>query len=135
MEQQEPTTRDIVNQFLSEMLEGVKQAGAFVSEQLPLVLQEYIAWGILSNAIWAVAMLLGLYGAYRFIKMFIEKGWHREKPSYSDHETVSPAILAPVFIGIIAVFVAIEAVSRLVTMCKAIFAPRVYLIDELSKLL
>lgn len=30
-------TKDILNEFLKTLLEGVEQAGAFVKEQLPLV--------------------------------------------------------------------------------------------------
>jgi hypothetical protein len=131
----EQGTKDIMNAFLVELLDGVKKAGAFVSEQLPIVLKEYILWGIVSNTIWAVVMLAGCYVMYRGFKMFFDKKWYLESPDRNGHREVSPGIMLMVFPAFGFVFLAIEAVSRTLTALKAIFAPRVYLIDELGKLI
>ncbi len=45
--------KDILNELLRTLLEGIQQAGAFVKEQLPLVLQEYVQWGVAEGVIMA----------------------------------------------------------------------------------
>ena len=122
MEQQEPTTRDIVNQFLSEMLDGVKQAGAFVSEQLPLVLQEYITWGIVSSAVYLVIPTTFFIFSKRVWKWAIKEA--DDSQGFSVAVAVVPSVIAVIMF-----------IYNLLDIAKAIFAPRVYLIDELSKLL
>lgn len=117
-----PETRDIVNQFLTELLEFSKDAGAFAKEQVPLVLQEYIAWGIASSIVW---MLPFLFAAY-----FLPRVWRWAIECADGSEGLS--IFAAIAMSAVVVSTVIYHVLEIT---KAVVAPRVYLIETLSDLL
>lgn len=115
-------TRTIINSFLTELLEFTKDAGAFAKEQIPLVLKEYIYWGIASSIVWMLPFLVMLYFFPRLWR------WAANEVKGSDGFSLVPAI----------VYTAIMVpgiVYNLLGLTKAIVAPRVYLIETLSDLI
>jgi len=117
-----PSTKDIVNSFLTELLEFSKDAGAFAKEQVPLVLQEYIAWGIASSIVWLLPFLVMLFFSVRVWK------WAVRVAEDSDGFSIVAAFLYSIIMlpGLI---------INLLDLTKAIVAPRVYLIETLSDLI
>lgn len=117
-----PSTKDIVNSFLTELLEFSKDAGAFAKEQVPLVLQEYIAWGIASSIVWLLPFLVMLFFSVRVWK------WAVREAEDSDGFSIAAAFLYSIIMlpGLI---------INLLDLTKAIVAPRVYLIETLSDLI
>lgn len=115
-------TRTIVNSFLTELLEFSKDAGAFAKEQVPLVLKEYIYWGIASSIVWMLPFLVMLYFSLRLWK------WAVHEIGESDGFSLVPAF---VYTGIMVPGI----VYNLLRLTKAIVAPRVYLIETLSDLI
>lgn len=121
-------TKDILNQFLSELLEGVKAAGAFVNEQLPLVLQEYIVWGVAESFIWLLPFLAPF--------VWLQFQWKKAIAYDSKENNIgSDAMPVTVFVAIGSILLSIGVVYHLLDLVKPLVAPRVYLIEELSKLI
>lgn len=118
-----PSTKDIVNSFLTELLEFSKDAGAFAKEQVPLVLQEYIAWGIASSIVWLLPFLVMLFFSVRVWK------WAVRVAEDSDGFSIVAAFLYSI------ILVLPGLIINLLDLTKAIVAPRVYLIETLSGLI
>ncbi len=126
-------TQDIINAFLSELLEGVKSAGAFVKEQLPLVLQEYITWGIVSGFLLFASAIAVSFCVMKWVipPMRRRRDELRAKDSFGSMDyNAGIAVTTVITIGF---FVAMFLVGLLPAI-KAMVAPRVYLLEELSKL-
>ena len=117
-----PEKQDVVDAFLYELLDFAKDAGAFAKEQVPLVLQEYITWGIVSSIIWMLPFLAFAFFVPRLLRIA------------SKMEPDEGA-----FLGVLVFFGSATSVIAIVyhslDAAKAIFAPRVYLIETLSELL
>lgn len=126
-------TKDILNEFLKTLLEGVQQAGAFVKEQLPLVLQEYVKWGVVEGALKFV--LLGL-ATYLLLRVAIKWAYAkaREIDARNNYDDSIGYWLAAIMLSLGAVPTAIQSIMGLMQAAKAAIAPRVYLLEELSKL-
>ena len=126
-------TKTILNQFLSSLMEGLNKAGAFITEQLPLVLQEYITWGIVKGMIVFIVGIAAMLSWKKWIydPAKIRLAELRRKDSL-DAMDVNMWIGVS---GIVALTVlAVGIFCGLLPATKAIFAPRVYLIEEISKL-
>ena len=120
-------TGQVIAEFVKTLLDGVKEAGAFVKDQLPLVLQEYITWGIVSNAMSAAFCIIASIVLIKLLKVGYKN---------SDIDDGNPGwffLMSFSGIGVI-VFVGLSA-EYVIECAKAIFAPRVYLIDQLGSLL
>ena len=115
-------TKDILNEFLKSLLEGLKEAGALVKDQMPLVLQEYVTWGIVHGFIW-----FGVWAIIAALLIWFAI-WMGKKVDVDDFGPV-------VFVGVVALVSLSTSLIYLSGAIKALVAPRVYLIDELSKLL
>jgi hypothetical protein len=123
-----PGTRDIINSFLTELLEFSKDAGAFAKEQVPLVLQEYVKWGIAEG-------LMIFFGCSLYIIGFAygAKRWAIDAHRGDDDLA---AFLYLMIGGILSLMAFVGAlVDGILPAIKAIVAPRVYLIEKLSDLI
>lgn len=118
----QPDTRTIVNSFLIELLEFSKDAGAFAKEQVPLVLKEYIYWGIASRIVWMLPFLVMLYFSVRIWR------WAIDSASESDGIEFLPTVI---YTAIMVTGIIYNALK----LTKAIVAPRVYLLETLSDLI
>lgn len=115
-------TRTIVNSFLTELLEFSKDAGAFAKEQVPLVLKEYIYWGIASSIVWMLPFLAMMY--------FVPRIWR-----WGAKEAEASGGLS-VFLSFCYLTIGLAGfIYNLLDMTKAIVAPRVYLIETISNLI
>lgn len=126
-------TKDILNEFLKTLLEGVQQAGAFVKEQLPLVLQEYVQWGVAEGVLKFV-----LFGVATYFLLRVSIKWAyakaREIEARKNYDDSTGYWIAAIFLFVGAVPTTIHSITGLMQAAKAAIAPRVYLLEELSKL-
>lgn len=121
-EQASIDTKTVIAEFLKQLLEFTKDAGAFAKEQIPLVLKEYIYWGIASSVVWLLPFLVMLYFSFRIWRWAIDK--IEESDWFSLVSAIAyTAIMLP---GIL---------YHLLDLMKAIVAPRVYLIEQLTSML
>lgn len=124
-------TKDILNEFLKTLLEGVEQAGAFVKEQLPLVLQEYVAWGIVEGAAMCILCSISVFVLCRLV---VKWAVPSAKKASSNGDLDIGYWMAAIIMAIGCVPISFIAINGLLSAMKALIAPRVYLIEELSKL-
>lgn len=121
-----PSTNDIVNSFMTELLEFSKDAGAFAKEQVPLVLQEYVAWGAAEGItlfVLGAALIIGyVYGCRRWALQAADDG-------------ESVAAIYIILGGMASIAASFAVFVGLMQAMKALIAPRVYLIETLSDLI
>jgi hypothetical protein len=115
-------TQSITDQFLTELLDFTKDAGAFAKEEIPLVLKEYVVWGIASSIVWLLPFMVMLFFSVRVVK------WSIRVADDTDGFSVVVAI-------VYAMAMIPGIIFNLLDMLKAIIAPRVYLIETLSDLI
>lgn len=121
-EQASLDTKTVIAEFLNQLLEFTKDAGAFAKEQVPLVLKEYIYWGIASSAVWLLPFLVMLYFSFRVWR------WAIRELEESDGTTVLPAV-------VYSIIMIAGLIYNLLDLAKAVVAPRVYLIEQLTSML
>lgn len=96
-----------LEQFMLKAIEGAEQAGAFMSEQLPEVVQQALTWYMIDSVIGCFVGIflillgaLGCYGLYWYDKVFWKKkNTNKNYSSCLDYE--SGYIFVYVFGGII----------------------------------
>lgn len=116
-------TQKVLNEFMQQMLQFAQDAGAFASEQIPEVLREIIVWGIASGILWMLVAMIGSYVAYRMLKRaFADDDWE-------DY----PHLVIP-GVSMLCVFTPLFFVNAF-DVAKAIFAPRLYLIEEVASMI
>lgn len=121
----------VLKEFFVSMLDGIKQAGSFVKEQLPLVLQEYIAWGFWSNLATCVVWLILL-----FLAIWINIKMHKAEWFEDSCGDPSMAILVPIVLSITSLITLfLVFIPSLLEMIKTVVAPRVYLIEKIAELI
>lgn len=122
----------VLKEFFVSMLDGIKQAGSFVKEQLPLVLQEYIAWGFWSNLATCVVWLILL-----FLAIWINIKMHKAEWFKLDRDgDPSMTILVPILLSVAALLTLfLVFIPSLLEMIKTLVAPRVYLIEKIAELI
>ncbi len=115
------------NAALTVALEYVKTAESFVVEQAPLFIQELLAYNLAYSVFWCVfcALFIGVV-VFGVVKLFkITKGGDMNEPRF--------------FGSVFAVFVAswptIGLFENLFTAMKITLAPRLFLLEELSRLI
>jgi hypothetical protein len=129
-----PEEREVLNQFISELLKGVDQAGSFVSEQAPLVIKEYLMWAVLGNLMTAAAMFTVCWGMYKGFRWYFRKELHLDK-GYGKSASLDPSSMVLIFPGVAFAIAAFVGFGALMHAAQSIIAPRVYLIEQLSGLL
>lgn len=124
------TQESNINEILTYLLDAVKTAEAFTVEQVPLLAQEIITYGIASNTACVIAGSVALW-----VGMFLGKrGVAENKKPY--HEQNEPVIILGIMGGTGLALGGLCVIALSVgDLIKAIFAPRLYLIDYVSNLL
>jgi hypothetical protein len=111
-------------QYLQQFEAGVKSAADFSAEQAPLVVQEFLAWEFWSNFIGglscAFAMIVVLIGAFIVYKKAEEGSAER--------------IVATVLTFAFSILLLIPTSIHLSRALKIKVAPRVVVLEEISKL-
>jgi hypothetical protein len=125
-----------MNEQLSQLLEQgfgkalsyVQATESFVAEQAPLLIQEIVNYGLAYNGflavLWGVIGVCLAYSSYRLVK------YAQTCDSYNDE---GPAI-AGVFLGCIGAGSLIGCICESLVVLKIVFAPRLYLLEELGRL-
>jgi len=116
----------LVNQGLETALSYVQATSAFVAEQAPLLVQEVLRFGLAYNAtfgiLWFFLTLAFSFASYKLYKIGLASG--EEGPCVVAFFALVASICT--FIGII---------IQLLVVLKIVFAPRMYLIEQLRTLL
>ena len=119
--------KELATTGLSKALEYIETAESFVIEQAPLLVQEILAYGLVSSCISAGILLtlaVGLgYGTYRICKAAVSDG-------ADDAVCILGLVGGGATIGC-----TIGLFSDVFTIAKITFAPRLYLLQELKSLL
>jgi hypothetical protein len=102
--------------FLQTMLASVEQGAAFAQEQAPLVVQEFLRWGLMSNALGAAVFAVGAFVCIRLTRGF----WEEDSDSTVAIFSCIGAV-AGVCLSVVCAFDAL----------KVWVAPRVYVLDWL----
>jgi hypothetical protein len=103
----------------------------FTAEQLPILLQEILRWGLAKNIILLVISSTLLLLSIHLIKIFsriYREG--KKKNSYSDDGAITL-----IFSSILAVVSTLFIVGNILTIAKILLAPRLYLLEYASSLL
>lgn len=115
-------------QVVEEMMKYAQDAGSFVKEQAPLVVQELLTRGIIVNSLWLVGlfalMIVSIILAKKAYAGFI-KNWPAEDPGPFF------AFLFPIA-GIVVSF--IVSLTSIYQLCNIYFCPRLYVLEYLGSL-
>jgi len=116
--------------YLDALEKGVATGGEFVAEQAPEVCREIVNWRIADGLIFAVPMLIAIcFMAYVVRYVFVVT----KDVDNSDGSKVGPRIIASmigIFLSAMMASFAVESIHR---SAKAIFAPRLVIIEEIRK--
>ena len=129
-------------EIITKVSNGADSAVAFLSGQLPDVVQQLLMWKLVANCAEGVIALLVLAGAAKFFMAFkkgYDLGCETEKGNFfHDGSSFSPitthAMIIALFIGgavFISSFVFVESLFHVTQIC---FAPKVYLIEYVTQL-
>lgn len=131
-------TKNALNEFIVSSIEAVKQGAEFVKEQVPMVLQEYIAWGIVSNAVMAVVFAAVLYGMYRVAKWAYDNtndGMRKRGEEIGRYRDDFGYVMAITLSALASIVAASCMVSSISDALMAAVAPRVYLIQTFTEMM
>ena len=116
----------INQQAAEELLKWMKGLGEFTQEQAPLLAQEIVRYGIWANLIGLIISIsicaVLVYGAITLWGAG-DPGWRDEKRPLSIILTFFVAIIIPT-----------SLTTHLPPLLMSVFAPRLYVIEQLSKL-
>ena len=123
---------ELVTQAGEKVLEYLEATEGFAAEQAPLLAQEIVRYGILNNslqiAFFVVTVPVLLYMAYRF-------GTGKD---VWQHDMTVKAVLCIAFgaTGFITLAVGLGVCSSdaIPNLCKALVAPRLYIIEQIGRL-
>ena len=117
--------KDQLREVVTAAIDAGKNAADFAVEQAPLLVREIISYNIAINGLWVaigVAVLFSLKPLGKKAKAMIKNG---------DEELVIPLCI---FFGIAILFIVLFSVARLPYLLKAIFAPRLFLIEYIAQI-
>lgn len=122
----EPNTEEVLNAFLTKVVNSLESGMDIASEQMPFVLEELIAWKLVSSGLFTGIGVLLVAVAGVLIKNLLTPD------DYFDVDKTFTLILCTVFSGILGIlFTAINLPEFL----QVLVAPRVYLIEYTSSLI
>jgi len=114
----------VLDKWLQELLDWTRAGADFASEQLPLLVEEIIQWGMVSHFVWAAVFFIPVICMFRVIRC-AWKFAHKD----NDYNDGPPAVAFSV-IGF--VLAGIPLMYNLLAGLKALIAPRLYLIEFLK---
>ena len=126
--------KDISAEALRQTMEWVKQAKDFAVEQAPLLAREVVRYGIVANGAAVIAgVLLLIFGVLAW--RTTGKNWEKWAPKEKWDDPTPKQVFGLTFtvVGICSGIPMIMACGF--PLLKAIYAPRVYLLDKLTALL
>lgn len=132
---------EILQPYLVELLELVKTTGSFIVGELPAISKEIIMWGIiksiLSPLVW-IFLTVGFAVITVKIKNSKENIFETDMGIFNSYIHITHVIFfwiclcCAIFFGIIAFD---TSVSSVLSVFKVIFAPRLFLIEQIKLML
>jgi len=124
-----------LDKFFGELLELLKSTANFTLEQAPLVFKEIIIYdGIIKNGLGVLFGLFGIYCVLAFPRVLSDALKYCDSGECKG-EICVPKVIRTVLTGVLGIAGFIVGICSLLTLLKAIFAPRLYLIDYVTNLL
>ena len=118
-----------LTKLLESLLATAEKAVDLGAEQLPLVVQEYLAWGIAAAAVWAVFCTLTLIAGLAAMRWT----WGNER--LWDYLNEPAGIFLTLGSGCMVVGGIVGSITNTLTLIQITVAPRVYLIEQLRGML
>lgn len=110
-------------EYLQQFENQIKEAGEFAKSEVPLVVQEYLQWQILSNLATALMFIAGAIFIQIFFGRLIER--------LVQEEEKTPA---RIFLGAVVLMLFIFAMPPAHSAAKAHVAPRVVILEKIGEL-
>lgn len=122
-------TKAAMNAFAQQVIDAAQNAGKFASEQMPLVVQEWLRWLAVENAIWVVVSLSVLIASVYSFWAALRK--LKSAPGYDAPPYVAWLIGGGIVPGVLgAVLLGVSVVDLL----KVLIAPRVVVLERFMDL-
>ena len=120
-----------IAEILKKGLEVAEKSGNFVIEQAPDLVKQLITYKTVETSIYVLIEITLMYLIFRYFKYLYKKN-NEETGFISDNEFNIAGMIITSLMGISLFFVFIDDVSILV---QLIFAPKIYLLEYIAKLL
>ena len=115
----------VLDKWLQELLDWTREGADFASEQLPLLVEDIIQWGMVAHFVWAAVFFIPVI----CMSALVRCAWrfaHTKDADFTDGATaVSFSIIGLVLSGVLFMY-------NLLAGLKAFIAPRLYLIEFLK---
>ncbi len=129
-----PSLSDQAATVLQSLIKAATEAGDFIKGQVPLVIQELLAYNTAMYAVYAVvwlALAVGLVVVWR--KTILVYGRGKAGSNYTNYD--EPGFCIPTIIGLAAlVLLVLSLVDTVANLLKITLAPRVWLIEYAASL-
>lgn len=120
---------ELLKQCILEIVEILKQGGQFILDELPGFVHEYLTYYAWYHAFWAVFGIIGLVVIWG---MYVK--YNRYRADSNGNWNGDVAIGGAVLACLCSVPVGIPLVHHCISFTKVLMAPRLYLIENLIKL-
>lgn len=115
----EPSNEQVMAQVGQELFKWLQGTGEVVTEQAPLLVAEIARYGIAKHAILALGFAMVAGACYKLFQ------WVYHESDDSDFAVVP---------GVAGLGAVVGSVTNLVWMSKALFAPRLYILETIAEL-
>lgn len=125
---------EIINGYLVELMESLKNGANFIIGELPAFAHEIVAWGIASSII---SIVLSWVSVYAFWVIYTRAGKitaNHQSCEYGEYPAWWAWIFGMIGFGISGLIASISTFCGVFSIFKAIFAPRLYLIESIAKM-
>lgn len=127
---------DELQKILTEVLVVVKDGAAWsaavAKQEIPLVVEEYLRWGLVEALLWAVVFVLVAVVLLKAGKLCREFPYKDEK--YNEAKDFGMFMGHMGFRGLAALVFTLNTVPHVLGAVKILTAPRIYLLEQLSAL-
>lgn len=133
---------EILQPYLVELLELVKTTGSFIVGELPVISKEIIMWGVVGNII-PIVILPIVIGMLMMVATIIKKAtdttefkfFSTDRVGDMNHWQAVIYIIIACISAVIGIVWIIVFSKNMGTILKAIFAPRLFLIEQIKLML
>lgn len=117
----------VLDQFVAKALQYVEKTEVFMSDQVPLYVQELLTFTFYKDMMWLVIALLSIIPLSMLLKSSLN-GFKNAGPK----DCLDPYMIGTTFAACMLVLCVVIALSNVFEMVKISTAPRVFVIDELT---
>ena len=119
----DPSTQDIVKTTLLQLIDAVKQGGAWVAGQIPDVLHQLIVWTMVKGVVFMLFLLI-IWPVYL-------RSMKKVRQVVDDESFMLTVVLTVTLLIMLTVFIVLNPVSDAL---KALFAPKLFLLEYAADL-